>query len=58
MNSHSRLKRSDCLEGYSLKELHNKIRIACLKNLYSRFSIEALITKSDGLIQLIVNYYD
>ena len=56
MNSHSRLKRSDCLEGYSLKELHNKIRFACLKNLYSRFSIEALITKSDGLIQLIVNY--
>ena len=58
MNSHNRLQRSDCLEGYSLKELHNIIRDTYLKNFYIRFSIEALITKSDGLIQLIVNYYD
>ena len=58
MNSHGRLKRSDCLEGYSLKELHNIIRFACLKNSYSRFSIEALSTRADGLIQLIVNYYE
>ena len=58
MNSHDFLKRSDYMEGYSLKELHNKIRFACIKNSYFRFSIEALITKSDGLIQLIVNYYD
>ena len=57
MNSHDLLKRSDYLEGHSLKELHNKIRFACIKNSYFRFSIEALVTKPDGLIQLIVNYY-
>lgn len=58
MNSHDLLKRSDYLEGYSLQELHNIIRDTYLKNLYPRFSIEALITKPDGLIQLIVNYYN
>ena len=58
MNSHDFLKRSDYLEGYSLQELHDKIMYTYSKNSdYFRFSIEALITKPDGLIQLIVNYY-
>ena len=59
MNSHGLLKRSEYLEGYSLQELHNKIMDTYTKNpRYFRFSIEALITKPDGLIQLIVNYYN
>lgn len=51
------LKRSDYLECHSLKELYDNVRSTRLKNLYSSFSIEALITKPDGSIQAIVNYY-
>lgn len=51
------LKRSDYLECHSLKELYDNVRSTRLKNLYSNFSIEALITKPDGSIQAIVNYY-